>query len=97
MRISTDVRSLAAPQTSSMPGNDAGPPRRCGSDPGRSFDMLDSIGVVELREAGFTPEQIEQLTALKALYPVREYVVSGTQLARLVFYKWLYANGGVSH
>jgi hypothetical protein len=84
-----------------MPGNDAGPPRRRGSGPGRRADMLDTIGVVEqqqqLREAGFTSEQIERLTALKALYPVSEFVVSGTQLARLVFLKWLYANGGASH
>jgi hypothetical protein len=79
-----------------MPGNDAGPPRRRGSDPGRSFGMLDTIGVVELRADGFTSEQIERLTALKALYPVCEFVISDTQLARLVFYKWLYLNGGAS-
>ena len=59
--------------------------------------MLDTIGAVGLREVRFTPEQIERLTALKALYPVREYVISDTQLARLVFFKWLYANGGVTH
>ena len=59
--------------------------------------MLDTIGVVELRNAGFTPAQIERLTALKALYPVCEYVVSRAQFERLAFLKWLYANRGASH
>jgi hypothetical protein len=54
--------------------------------------MLETSGVAKLRAAGFTLEQIERLTALKARYPVCEYVVSRAQLERLTFLRWLYAS-----
>jgi hypothetical protein len=63
---------------------------------GKERIVAETIGVSELRAAGFTPAQIERLTALKALYPLCEFVVAREQLERLAFIKWLHANSGIS-
>lgn len=52
-----------------------------------------SITVEDLAEVGFTAEQIEKLSALKACYPFVEYVDNGNHWQRLLFLKWRYDNG----
>jgi hypothetical protein len=47
----------------------------------------------DLVEAGFTPEQVERLTALKSAYPFIEYVDTAKQWRRLEFLKWRYQQG----
>ena len=41
-----------------------------------------------LAQAGFTPEQITRLEALRAAYPITEFVTSRAELDRLTFLKW---------
>ena len=53
----------------------------------------DRLSVDDLREAGFTEEEIEQLSALRNEYPFVEYVDSGRQWQRLLFLKWRYDRG----
>lgn len=43
--------------------------------------------VADLREAGFTPARIEQLTALRDIYPLPEFFETA-ELRRLAFVKW---------
>lgn len=52
-----------------------------------------SITVDDLVEVGFTAEQIEKLSALKACYPFVEYVDNANHWQRLLFLKWRYDNG----
>jgi hypothetical protein len=47
----------------------------------------------DLLEAGFTPEQVERLSALKSAYPFIEYVDTAKQWRRLEFLKWRYQQG----
>jgi hypothetical protein len=55
-----------------------------------------AITIEELRQAGFSPEQIERLQALRTAYPVLEYLDSRGQLNRLIFLRWCYATGRTS-
>ena len=41
-----------------------------------------------LVQHGFTPEQIERLEALRAAYPITEFVTTRAELDRLNFLKW---------
>jgi hypothetical protein len=52
-----------------------------------------SITVDDLVEVGFTADQIEKLSALKACYPFVEYVESASHWQRLLFLKWRVDNG----
>jgi hypothetical protein len=47
----------------------------------------------DLEQAGFTPEQIDRLSALRSCYPAIEFIDSGEQFRRLVFMKWLHESG----
>ena len=58
--------------------------------------MTETIGVSDLRAAGFTSAQFERLTALKALYPLSEFVVAREQFERLAVITWLHANSDTS-
>jgi hypothetical protein len=49
-----------------------------------------------LASHGFTPEQIERLEALRALYPVPEFVISPREHGRLRLLKWMRANGRIA-
>jgi hypothetical protein len=49
-----------------------------------------------LASHGFTPEQIERLEALRAVYPVQEFVTSPREHGRLRFLKWMRANGRIT-
>lgn len=51
--------------------------------------MTGAITVAELQRLDFTPEQIARLEALRAAYPVLEFV-SSAEWRRLVFLKWRY-------
>jgi len=52
-----------------------------------------SITVEDLIDVGFTSEQIEKLSELKACYPFVEYVEYATHWQRLLFLKWRFDNG----
>jgi len=54
---------------------------------------MDEVTAEDLLEAGFTPEQVERLTALKSAYPFIEYVDTAKQWQRLEFLKWRYMQG----
>ena len=47
----------------------------------------DTTGLVA---QGFTPEQIQKLEELRAVYPLIEMVEDSEQLRRMVFLKWLH-------
>lgn len=52
----------------------------------------------ELSQLDFTPEQIEQLTDLRARFdPFREACESNQQYERFRFLKWLYEHNRVPH
>jgi hypothetical protein len=51
------------------------------------------VTVDDLVADGFTAEQIEKLSALKACYPFVEYVESASHWQHLLFLKWRYDNG----
>jgi hypothetical protein len=42
----------------------------------------------DLEQLGFTPQQIERLTALRDAYLIIEFVDSSEELQRLLFLKW---------
>ena len=48
-----------------------------------------TIDTSELAAQGFSPEQIERLVQLRAVYPLIEMVENSEQLRRIVFLKWL--------
>ena len=48
-----------------------------------------TIDMSELAAQGFSPEQIERLVQLRAVYPLIEMVENSEQLRRIVFLKWL--------
>ena len=44
----------------------------------------------DLVAQGFTPEQIQRLEALRAVYPMIEMIEDIEQVRRMVFLKWLH-------
>ena len=56
----------------------------------------DEITEDELREAGFTDEQIDQLKNVREMYPYVEYIDSQREWHRLRFVKWLYHQGQIT-
>ena len=44
----------------------------------------------DLVAQGFTPEQIQKLEELRAVYPLIEMVDNSEQMRRMVFLKWLH-------
>lgn len=49
--------------------------------------------IAQLRRDGFTARQIRELKALRASYPIREYVTSSQDMRRLELLRWLRQNG----
>jgi hypothetical protein len=52
-----------------------------------------TVTSLQLAEREFTPEQITRLAALRAHYPLLEFVESRSDVDRLSFLKWRYATG----
>ena len=48
------------------------------------------IETTDLVAQGFTPEQIQRLEGLRAVYPMIEMVEDIEQVRRMVFLKWLH-------
>lgn len=53
----------------------------------------EGITIDDLVEQGFSADEIDALSALKAAYPFVEYVDSASQWRRLLFLKWRFDNG----
>lgn len=56
----------------------------------------DEVTEENLRESGFTDEQITQLRSMREMYPFIEYVDSRREWHRLRFVKWLYHQGQIT-
>lgn len=56
----------------------------------------DDVTEENLRESGFTDEQITQLRSMREMYPFIEYVDSRHEWHRLRFVKWLYHQGQIT-
>lgn len=52
-----------------------------------------AVTELHLVEAGLTPEVIVRFAALRAVYPVIEFVESRIDVDRLSFLKWRFATG----
>jgi hypothetical protein len=51
------------------------------------------ITVEDLIDIGFTQNEIQMLSALRAHYPFIEYAETDSQWRRLLFLKWRYQHG----
>jgi len=49
-----------------------------------------TTGTTDLVAQGFTPEQIQRLEELRAVYPMIEMVDDIEQVQRMIFLKWLH-------
>lgn len=49
-----------------------------------------TIDTTNLVAQGFTPQQIQKLEELRAVYPMIEMVDNIEQMRRMVFFKWLH-------
>jgi hypothetical protein len=60
------------------------------------YPRPDEVTEENLREAGFTDEQITHLQTMREMYPFIEYVDSRREWHRLRFVKWLYHQGQIT-
>jgi hypothetical protein len=58
--------------------------------------MTRTLTTDDLREAGFSQQQVEQLIDLRDRYPYIEFTDTGKQWAHLKFVKWRFTNGDLS-
>ncbi len=60
------------------------------------YPRPDEVTEEELRKAGFTQPEIEQLKSMREMYPYIEYVDSRKEWHHLRFVKWLYQEGQIT-
>jgi hypothetical protein len=60
------------------------------------YPRPDEVTEKELREAGFSEHEIDQLRNWREMYPYIEYVDSRREWHRLRFVKWLYHQGQIT-
>jgi hypothetical protein len=60
------------------------------------YPRPDEVTENELREAGFSESEIEELKNMREMYPYIEYVDSRREWHRLRFVKWLYHQGQIT-